>query len=117
MTEREHRLAENEAAFRDVNESLRYVAGNAVDTVDAVQTMRVVCECGDDGCAAFVEVTVAEYEAVRAVATHFIVLPSHVVGDIERVVSSHERFAVVEKRPGEPAEIARETDPRDEAPA
>jgi hypothetical protein len=114
VTKREQRLAENEAAFRDVNESLRYVAGNAVDTV---QTIRLVCECGDDTCAAFVEATVAEYEAVRAVATHFIVLPGHVVGDIERVVSSHERFAVVEKRPGEPADIARETDPRDDAPA
>ena len=114
MTEREHRLAENEAAFRDVNESLRYVASNAVDTV---QTMRLICECGDGACAAFVGVTVAEYEAVRAVPTHFIVLPDHVAGDIERVVSSNERFAVVEKRPGEPAEIARETDPRDDPPA
>jgi hypothetical protein len=114
VSERERRLAGNEAAFRDVNESLRYVAANTIDTV---QTMRLVCECGDDACAEFVEVTPAEYEAVRAVPTHFIVLPGHVAGDIERVVSSQERFVVVEKRPGEPAEIARETDPRDDAPA
>lgn len=114
MSQRDRRLAENEAAFRDVNESIRYVAANAVDTV---QTMHLVCECGDDTCAEFVDVTVAEYEAVRAVPTHFLVLSGHVLGEIERVVSSNERFAVVEKRPGEPAEIARETDPRDDSPA
>jgi hypothetical protein len=114
VSERERKQAENEAAFRDVNESIRYVAANAVETV---QTLRLVCECGDGACAAFLEATVAEYEAVRAVPTDFIVLPGHVASDIERVVSSHEHFAVVEKLPGEPAEIARETDPRDEAPA
>jgi hypothetical protein len=109
MTEREQRLAENEASFRDVNESLRYVAeqGTAV-----VQTMRLVCECGDGGCSEFVDVTATEYEEVRAVSTHFIVRLGHVAPDIEQVVVENDRFAVVEKRPGEPAQIARETDPR-----
>jgi hypothetical protein len=109
MTDREHRLAENEASFRDVNESLRYVAAQGTSTV---QTMRLVCECGDAGCSEFVEVTLAEYEGARAVPTHFIVRLGHVAPDIERVVLENERFAVVEKAPGKPAEIARETDPR-----
>ena len=109
MTDREQRLAENEAAFRDVNESLRYVAaqGTAI-----VQTMRLVCECGDVTCSEFLDVTVTEYEEVRAVATHFLVRPGHVATDVERVVVENERFAVVEKAPGQPAQIARETDPR-----
>jgi hypothetical protein len=92
-----------------VNESLRYVADQGTTTV---QTMRLVCECGDASCAQFVEVTGAEYEGVRAVPTHFIVCPGHVWPEIERVVLENERFTVVEKSPGEPAEIARETYPR-----
>jgi len=109
MTDRAQRLAENEAAFRDVNESLRYVADQGTTTVP---TMRLVCECGDGNCSEFVDVTLAEYEGVRAVATHFLVRLGHVAPDIERVVLENDRFAVVEKRPGEPAEIAKETDPR-----
>jgi hypothetical protein len=109
MTDREQRLAENEAAFRDVNESLRYVAEQGMTVV---QTMRLVCECGDGSCSEFLDVTVAEYEGTRAVPTHFLVRPGHVAPDIERVVLENDRFAVVEKRPGEPAEIAIETDPR-----
>jgi hypothetical protein len=109
VTDRERRLAENEAAFRDVNESLRYVAAQGTATVE---TMRLVCECGDAGCSEFVDVTLAEYEGVRAVPTHFIVRLGHVAPDIERVVLQNKRFAVVEKDPGEPAQIARDTDPR-----
>ncbi len=109
MTDREQRLAENEASFRDVNESLRYVAAQGTSTV---QTMRLVCECGDAGCSEFVEVTLTEYEGVRAVPTHFIVRLGHVAPDIELLVLQNERFAVVEKRRGDPAEIARATDPR-----
>ena len=109
MTDRERRLAENEAAFRDVNESLRYVAAQGTATV---QTMRLVCECGDPGCSEFVDVTLTEYEQVRAVSTHFIVRPGHVAPDVERVVVENDRFVVVEKRPGDPADIAEATDPR-----
>jgi len=109
VTDRERRLAENEAAFRDVNESLRYVAAQGTATV---QTMRLVCECGDPGCSEFVDVTLTEYEQVRAVSTHFIVRPGHVAPDVERVVVENDRFVVVEKRPGDPADIAEATDPR-----
>ena len=113
MTDRERRMAENEAAFRDVNESLRYAAEQGTRDV---HTMRLVCECGDASCAEFVEVTTREYETVRATPTHFVVRPGHELPDIERVVAANERFSVVEKRPGEPAEVATETDPRDDLP-
>ena len=109
MTNRAKRLAENEASFRDVNESLRYVAAQGTATVE---TMRLVCECGDAACSEFVDVTATEYEGVRAVSTHFIVRPGHVAPDIEQVVVENDRFSVVRKRPGEPAQIAQETDPR-----
>ena len=34
------------------------------------------------------------------------------LGKIERIVATHATFVVVEKLPGEPAELARENDPR-----
>ena len=42
----------------------------------------------------------------------FVVLPGHEDEEIESVVEKHDRFYVVEKSPGGPAEIARENDPR-----
>jgi hypothetical protein len=56
--------------------------------------------------------TRVQYEAVRAHSERFVVLPDHVLPDIERVVETHAYFVVVEKLPGVPAEVARVTDPR-----
>jgi hypothetical protein len=58
------------------------------------------------------EMNRAQYEAVRAHAERFVVLHGHQDEEIESVVDTQERFVVVEKRPGGPAEVAREEDPR-----
>ena len=108
MTDRERRLAENEAAFRDLNESLRYVAVQGTATVE---TMRLVCECGDAACSEFIEVGPSEYESVRAAPTHFIVHHDHVDPRVEHVVLSTDRFVVVAKE-GDAAREAVDDDPR-----
>jgi hypothetical protein len=41
-----------------------------------------------------------------------VVLPGHFVGDIERIVFENDRFAVVAKREGVPAEVAIEEKPQ-----
>jgi hypothetical protein len=56
-------------------------------------------------------VTRAEYESVRAVPTHFIVIPGHEDRRVEHVTESNERFFVVEKE-GTAARNAEATDPR-----
>jgi hypothetical protein len=53
----------------------------------------------------------AQYEAVRAVATQFVVIPGHERPEVEDVVDAAENWLVVRKR-GEAAEIAAGTDPR-----
>ena len=55
--------------------------------------------------------TMAEYETVRSVPTHFAVLPGHEVPDLEEVVARNEPFLVVRKKAGA-AEVAAESDPR-----
>jgi hypothetical protein len=102
------RAARNEAAFRRVNESLR--AGTTL--ADADERLPFTCECGWLGCNEIVELTLPEYEAVRADPTHFLILPGHEIEAIEEVLSATDHFAVVEKT-GAQAQIAQDADPRE----
>jgi hypothetical protein len=76
------------------------------------EQMEFLCECDDTDCVEKVSATPAEYEAVRAVATQFVVLPGHEDPSVEHVVQQTERFLVVEKE-GEAAHEAEESDPRE----
>jgi hypothetical protein len=58
-----------------------------------------------------VSATRPEYEAIRAVATHFVVVPGHEDPSVEHVVQQTDRFLVVEKE-GPAAGEAQEDDPR-----
>ena len=63
-------------------------------------------QCALDGCGRVIAITVTEYRQVRGDPRQFAIVPEHVVGDIERIVSQDDRFAVVAKREGTPAEVA-----------
>lgn len=110
MTERESRLAKNEALFRGVNERVKDVKRELGEAA-AGGKLDFICECGRVDCVAQVHLTLAEYESVRANPTRFIVEPGHELLHVERVVLEAEDYVVVEKNPEEEA-IARETDPR-----
>jgi hypothetical protein len=70
------------------------------------------CECGDESCSDPIHLSIAEYEAVRAKPTQFVIAPSpeHVSSDVERVVQREERYWIVEKV-GVAAAISEELDP------
>jgi hypothetical protein len=99
----------NEALFREVNERIEDV-GTTLLPDD--QPMEFLCECDDRDCVEKVSATRAEYEAIRAVGTHFVVLPGHEDPAVEHVVHQTERFLVVEKE-GEAAHEAEESNPRE----
>jgi hypothetical protein len=101
----------NEDLFREVNERIEAISP-AVPVDEA--TMEFLCECDDAGCQDKIKATRAEYEAVRAKSTHFIVLANHVDPSVEHVIASNERFLVVEKE-GVAARRAEESDPREQA--
>jgi recombinational DNA repair protein RecR len=109
MDERERRIAENEILYRSVNERIEDL--NAAFGA-MTESMSVVCECGEGACAEQIEIGAADYERVRADPTHFIVLPGHEIADVEEVVAHGGAYHVVRKRPGGPAELAREHDHR-----
>jgi hypothetical protein len=109
MTDREARIAKNEAVAREINEGIEA----AMASISPEGYVRMVCECGKPDCEQVIAITVSEYEDARRDARRFVVVKEHVIPDVERVVSETERYAVVEKREGTPAEIAEGSDPRD----
>jgi hypothetical protein len=108
MDTRQQRMAKNEALFREVNERIEAINVR----LGEVSESDFICECGDDGCTKPVRLTLAEYEAVRSHPARFAIVTGHEQIDVERVVEEHGRYAVVEKLPGPPGDIARDRDPR-----
>jgi hypothetical protein len=84
--------AGSHTAFREVNERI----AELTTLLDEAGLNVFVCECGDLGCAERLELTSAEYEAVRARGDRFAVRPGHERPDVERVVGGNGRFLVVE---------------------
>ena len=110
MDERERRVAQNEALFREVNERAvdvhtRWAEGGATGT------MSIVCECGREACVETIELASPAYEAVREHPARFIVREGHDLPDVERIVERAPGYAVVEKTGGSRAYVER-LDPR-----
>jgi hypothetical protein len=103
----DERIGKNEAIFREVNE--RIEAGQL--PADTDQRAAFCCECAQLGCNALVEMTIAEYEHVRAHPRRFLVAHGHQIDDAERVVESTGGYIVVEKI-GDAGKVAQSSDPR-----
>jgi len=105
--EREYRqrVAMNEATFRKVNEGME--VGQ-----DPAGLLTFICECGRLGCSDLLQLTRAEYEAVRDDPRRFAILDGHEVPEAEKIVERHDRYVVVEKAGDPEAEIVEHTDPR-----
>jgi hypothetical protein len=106
-TDRARNVALTEAAFRIANERTahweeRHAAG---------RSELYLCECAEQPCRRRVELTREQYEAVRADPQRFVVLPGHVIPDLETVVESFAAYQVIEK-PSALMELLLETDPR-----
>jgi hypothetical protein len=114
MTEgREERVAKNQALFRQVNERVKGISEPFIEIAGSagVELMDFVCECGRAGCHDTMPMTLDEYEQARAQPTTFAIRPGHEAADVETVLTSNERFALVEKHTDE-SDVARATDPR-----
>jgi hypothetical protein len=106
--ESKQRVAANEARFREVNEGI--ARGRWPGEEDVPAGFR--CECARLGCTELIELTLREYERVRAHPRRFILLAAHDVPEAERIVETRPGYVVVEKV-GEAAGVAEVTDPRD----
>lgn len=106
-TDRQERLALNEALFRAANERMtdweerHRIAG----------TELYFCECADPECRQKVPLRESDYERVRRSSDHFFVVPGHEVDEVEILIESHEEWVVIQKKP-EVREVVEATDPR-----
>jgi hypothetical protein len=105
---KQRRAAANEATVRDVNEGIE--RGQWPGEEDTPVGFR--CECARLGCNRLIELTVREYEEVRAHPRRFVVLPGHELPDVETVVEARSGYVIVEKR-NQAGEVAEAHDRRD----
>ena len=117
MGDRRNSKARNEVVFRTLNERARAISKELglTGVVEKRDRSDYLCECADADCLERVTATDAEYELARTAPVRFLVAPGHAAEDIERVVHETDRFAIVEKHPGE-RELATTTDPRPRQP-
>jgi hypothetical protein len=99
------RAGKNQSLFREVNERIGDLAGNATTFPT------FICECMTETCDEQVPLTVEEYEHVRSNGNRFFVLPGHENREVEETVEANERFVVVAKL-GAGAQVAADLDPR-----
>lgn len=91
--------AREQSLFRDVNERVEQHVSTLVP--------EFLCECASHECIETIPMAVEDYEAIRSVSNRFLVLPGHVVPEVERVVAESERYIVVEKLgAGEPVAVS-----------
>jgi len=106
MPGRDERVALNEVANRDINEMIEAAR------TSTSEYFRIMCECGRDDCDRQIAISTGEYEQIRGDARLFAVQQDHVLPEFESVAWENERFAVVRKRNGTPADVAESLDPR-----
>lgn len=112
MRTRESRLGENEALYREVNESIAEVAGHLFEEGDGPITFQFVCECCSAACVEQVPLSLDDYRSVRSTGCWFVVVPGHELPAIERVIERREEYVVVEKTDPDAKEAALASDPR-----
>jgi hypothetical protein len=104
---REERVAQNEATAREVNEAIQ-----EFNTRPTNSFIHVACECGMEDCERVLTIRRPEYERVRSDPRQFVILPPHLISEVEDVVVKSDEFFVVAKRRGIAEDIAVRTDPR-----
>ena len=99
------RAAAAEINGRQVNEAIEPRGG-------AEKSAVFVCECGHLGCSETVELSIAEYEAVRTDFDRFLIVPGHEIEGVDEVVERRDGYFVVIKREPEAREMAQASDER-----
>ena len=95
MATRRERIVLNEAVFREANERMSEWPERQEAPSDEKHLF--FCECADPSCREHVALTGQEYQTVRADPMHFAIVAGHERPGAERVIETHDRYAVIEK--------------------
>jgi AraC-like DNA-binding protein len=107
VDERERRMAQNEALFREVNERVEAVAHQLGPEVP----YEFVCECANADCTFRLALSLRVYETIRSDPKQFVVLPLHYTPEVEDLVAEGDSYWIVRKS-GEAGEYVEQLDPR-----
>jgi hypothetical protein len=104
------RIGRNDSAFRDANEGIRAKAGEQLLGFD--EPVPFICECADEGCTTIVQLSLVEYEDVRADSRQFLNVIGHerAEGLVEIMLTNHNHLVV--RKAGRAGEIAEALDRR-----
>jgi hypothetical protein len=103
--------AEQQCLTRDENEAVERVNA-ALTEGEGATRLALRCECGDPACQERVSLTHAEYEAVRAYGSRFLVGINHENPENAWVLSENPRYAVVDVVAGDVRYQVRARNPR-----
>jgi hypothetical protein len=106
-TQREERLAQNEAMFREANERAKAWEERHLE----VEVELYLCECANPECSEKVGLGKSDYERVRSDSRRFVIVPGHELPDVETLIEQNDGWAIIEKAP-EVADIVEARDPR-----
>lgn len=89
----------NEFGSKILNEERmdRVVASRKGSRLSAHADMTFHCECDDRACGQTIQLSTEEYMHVHSKTKHFIVVPSHVRLDLEKVIAAFNSYVLVEK--------------------
>lgn len=65
--------------------------------LEAHSNMIFACECDDADCHETIPMSTEEYQRVHSRTKHFIVVPSHVRLDLEKIITSFSDYVLVAK--------------------
>lgn len=86
---RETRIVQTEEFYRQINDT---IAKNGKRDGKAY-----MCECANPYCNATMDVSTEDIEVLHSVPGYYIILPGHEIPDVEHVVSTTEKYAIVGK--------------------
>jgi hypothetical protein len=84
---RETRIVETEEFYRQIND---VIAKNGRREGKAY-----MCECANVYCNVTMDLSTEDIEVLHSVPGYYIILPGHEIPDVEHVVSSTEKYAIV----------------------
>src|SRR5512133_2859205 len=95
MTAQE-RVLQSRGLRREVNERIAGLIEGLRDSTAGDQTMTVFCECGSEDCMAPIETTLAEYQAVRAGPTRWVISSAHIDTTADSIIARRNGYALIE---------------------
>jgi hypothetical protein len=88
--------AQNEQIFRAANERLK----DRLADLEIEGMVPFVCECGDSDCLQTVELSLAQFDAIRVHGSRFFMLTGHEDLSTEDVIEQRDGYVITEKEAG-----------------